>query len=313
VLGRLRLRRAREEVGVYFARLGGAPVYIFVREPDQAGLSFGARLVAELMQEVFRGEALRDLEALVIFDASANGRALLEAAREWCEWRAYSALRSALSLLRELRERYKLSPADPLLCGRYSGGGRGPGAAAVGAHPRAGFGEWLEACAHELIHHAMRHPSFPENARLLAEALLESVPSLRGRYSAGELAWKCGSFFDEYAAEYIALNYFALANREPRPLVHLPKHLEELGLHCSVEGWSAVREALKGGGDEPLRRAAHALFLQWIQRFPADAYADRLERLAEEAVRRLRRLAEKPEPDALFEWAHALARLELVE
>lgn len=292
-------------------------MHILVREPDQADLSFGAGLIAELMQEVFKGEVLRDLEALVFFDASADERALLEAAREWCEWSAYSALRSALSLLRKLRERYKPSPADPLVCGCYSGGSKGPGAAAVGAHPRAGFGGWLEACAHELIHHAMRHPSLPENARLLAEALLESVPSLGGRYGAGELAWKCEDFLEECAAEYIALNYFALASREPRPLAaitHLLKHLEEHGLHCSVEGWSAVREALESGGDEPLRRAAHALFLQWIQRFPADAYAERLERLAEEAVRRLRRLAERgPQPDALFEWAHALARLELVE
>jgi hypothetical protein len=162
----------------------------------------------------------------------------------------------------------------------------------------------------------MRHPSLPENMQLLAGALLESVPSLRGRYSAGELAWMCRSFLGEYAAEYIALNYFVLANREPlltASSASLPKRLEEFGLRGLTRDWSAVREALERGGDEPLRRAAHALFLRWIRRFPADAYAERLERLAEEAVRRLRRLAEKPEPDALFEWAHALARLELVE
>lgn len=126
---------------MYFARLGGAPVYIFVREPDQAGLSFGARLVAELMQEVFREEVLRDLESLVFFDASADGRALMEAAREWCTREACDALQAARLLLWERGRGRRLSSADPVVCGYYSGSSKSPGAAAVGVHPRASFVE----------------------------------------------------------------------------------------------------------------------------------------------------------------------------
>jgi hypothetical protein len=299
VLGRLRLRRsshAREEVVVYFTRLGEVPVHILVRELDQAGLRLGAELIAELMQEVFKGEILRDLGALVFFDASADRRALMEKARMWLPEEARRALREALR---------SMSP----WCWGYGQYGEDR-VAVVAAHPHVLFNAWLETSAHELIHHALRHPSPAENLRLLAEALIEARPSLRAHLGSPEelaqLNWEAARFLNEYAAEYIAHNYFTLARREPKPIWDIAHRLERALPFRPPEAYSAVRELLERREDEPLRRAAHELFLQWIQRFPADVYAMKLERLAEEAASRLRRLAEEPKPDALFEWARRL-------
>jgi hypothetical protein len=206
----------------------------------------------------------------------------------------------------------------------------GEGVAVVGVHPGVSFSGWVYAVSHELLHHAFRRcPGRGENLKPLAEALLEMCPSLRERFSAEELAGDevAAHFLEEEAVDLIARQYFERGAREPGP-AERRLWLAELCFRLRV-GERAFLKALKRGRlpqleplpDEPLRRAAHGLLLRWIQRFPADVYAEklaeladayaaRLRELAEEVPQRLRWLAEKPEPDALFEGLRKLERLE---
>jgi len=303
--------------------LAGAPVHVLARGPLM-GLS--AELAVEVMQRAFKREALEGLRALVIVDASR------------VEWAAREARRRGALLARaaELAERAfregleawrPFKPRELPYFGVYDDG---EGVAVVGVHPGVSFSGWVYAVSHELLHHAFRRcPGRGENLKPLAEALLEMCPSLRERFSAEELAGDevAAHFLEEEAVDLIARQYFERGAREPGP-AERRLWLAELCFRLRV-GERAFLKALKRGRlpqleplpDEPLRRAAHALLLRWIQRFPADVYAEklaeladayaaRLRELAEEATQRLRWLAEhKPEPDLVFSVARKLERL----
>jgi hypothetical protein len=303
--------------------LAGAQVYVLARGPLM-GLS--AELAVEVMQRAFKREALEGLRALVIVDASR------------VEWAAREARRRGALLARaaELAERAfregleawrPFKPRELPYFGVYDDG---EGVAVVGVHPGVSFSGWVYAVSHELLHHAFRRcPGRGENLKPLAEALLEMCPSLRERFSAEELAGDevAAHFLEEEAVDLIARQYFERGAREPGP-AERRLWLAELCFRLRV-GERAFLKALKRGRlpqleplpDEPLRRAAHALLLRWIQRFPADVYAEklaeladayaaRLRELAEEATQRLRWLAEsKPEPDLVFSVARKLERL----
>ena len=294
--------------------LAGAPVHVLARDPE---LVLGAELAVGILRETFRREALAGLRALVLFDSRSIDRALREA-RERCDATVTRAMERAREDYRE-----QLKWARRLWGGRelsYFGVYDSENAVAIaGVHPRAGFGNWIYTVSHELLHHAFRRcPGRGENLKPLAEALLETCPSLRERFSAEELAGDevAAHFLEEEALGFIAHRYFKEGAREPGP-AERRLWLAELCFRLRV-GERAFLKALKRGRlpqleplpDEPLRRAAHALLLRWIQRFPADAYAARLRELAEEATQRLRWLAEsKPEPDLVFSVARKLERL----
>lgn len=306
--------------------LAGAPVYILARDPE---LRLGAELAAGILRETFRREALAGLGALVLFDARSIDRALREA-RKRCNAVAIRAMRRAREAYRE-----QLKWARRLWGGRelsYFGVYDSENAVAIaGVHPRAGFGDWIYTISHELLHHAFRRcPGRGENLKPLAEALLEMCPSLKERFNAEELAgdWVAAHFLEEEALGFIAHRYFKEGAREPGPAE--PRlSLAELCFRLRVGErayWKLLpkileRRALEPVSDGPLRLAAHALLLRWIQRFPADVYAEKLAELAdayakvlrdlaEEASQRLRWLAEhKPEPDLVFSAERKLGEL----
>ncbi|MCC6049309.1 MAG: hypothetical protein LM580_01295 [Thermofilum sp.] len=306
--------------------LAGAPVHVLARDPE---LVLGAELAVGILRETFRREALAGLRALVLFDSRSIDRALREA-RERCDATVTRAMERAREDYRE-----QLKWARRLWGGRelsYFGVYDSENAVAIaGVHPRAGFGNWIYTVSHELLHHAFRRcPGRGENLKPLAEALLETCPSLRERFSAEELAGDevAAHFLEEEALGFIAHRYFKEGAREPGP-AERRLSLAELCFRLRVGErayWKLLpkileRRALEPVSDGPLRRAAHALFLQWIQRFPADVYAERLAELAdayakvlrdlaEEATQRLRWLAEhKPEPDLVFSAERKLGEL----
>jgi len=307
--------------------LAGAPVHVLARDPE---LVLGAELAVGILRETFRREALAGLGALVLFDTRSINWALREA-RGRCEEtvvrameRAREAYREQLKWARKLWRTRELS-----YFGVYD---EETAVAVAGVHPRAGFGDWVYAASHELLHHAFRRcPGRGENLKPLAEALLEACPSLKERFgSAEELAGDAvaAHFLEEEALGFIAHRYFKEGAREPGP-AERRLSLAELCFRLRVGErayWKLLPKilelrALEPVSDEPLRRAAHALFLRWIQRFPADvyagklreladAYAARLRGLAEETSQRLRWLAEhKPEPDLVFSAARKLGEL----
>lgn len=305
--------------------LAGAPVYILAREPE---LRLGVELAVEVMRRTFKREALEGLKALIVFDTRSADWAFREA-RERCAPEATRAVELAharyqaqLKFARKLRRARELSEFGTYI----------EGVAVAGVHPSAGFSGWVYLLAHELLHHAFRYcPGRGENLKPLAEALLEACPSLKERFgSAEELAGdgEAAHFLEEETVDFIARRYFEKAAREPGPAS--PQYWLAgacFRLRFGEEAfWRRFHKLLERGevepvSDGPLRRAAHGLLLRWIQRFPADVYAERLaeladayaarlRELAEEVPQRLRRLAEKPEPDALFEGLRKLERLE---
>jgi hypothetical protein len=304
--------------------LAGAPVYILAWDE---GLVLGAALALEVARSTFRWEALRGLGGLVLFNARSVDWALREARRR-CPPEVLRAVERARRDYREqLRRLWRPLRARELAhFGIYDDEGA---VAVVGMHPAAGFGNWVRALAHELLHHAFRHcPGRGENLRPLAEALLEACPSLGERFgSAEELAGDevAALSLEEEALGFIAHHYFKEGAREPGPA----EQSHTLAVLCFrlCAGERAFLKALRRHrplelepvSDGPLRRAAHELLPRWLTRLPADVYAERLgwlasayeeelRRLAEEAPRQLRQLADtRPGPDLVFE---GLRRLE---
>jgi hypothetical protein len=303
--------------------LAGAPVYILAREPE---LRLGAELAVEVMRRTFKREALEGLRALIVFDVRSADWAFREA-RERCAPEAARAVELAHARYQaQLKFARKLRARELSEFGTYI-----EGVAVAGVHPSVSFSGWVYLLAHELLHHAFRRcPGRGENLKPLAEALLETCPSLRERFNAEELAEdeEAAHFLEEETVDFIAHRYFEKAAREPGPAS--PQYWLAgacFRLRFGEEAfWKRFHKLLERGevepvSDGPLRRAAHALLLRWIQRFPADVYAEklaeladayaaRLRELAEEVPQRLRWLAEKPEPDALFEGLRKLERLE---
>jgi hypothetical protein len=306
--------------------LAGAPVYILARDPE---LRLGVEHAVEVMRRTFKREALGGLEALIIFDIRFADWAFREA-RERCAPEAARAVELA-----HARYQAKLKFARKLRARELSEFGvyiEEEAIPVAGVHPSVGFSGWVYLLAHELLHHAFhRCPGRGENLKPLAEALLEACPGLKERFeSAEELTGDGGAahFLEEETVNFIAHRYFEKAAREPGPAS--PQYWLAgacFRLRFGEEAfWKRFHKLLERGevepvSDGPLRRAAHGLLLQWIQRFPADVYAEklaeladayaaRLRGLAEEVPQRLRWLAEKPEPDAVFEGLRRLERLE---